>query len=192
MGCPESHAGFVLVGGKSSRMGEDKARLPFRGHALVTHIATAVSDAAGSVTLVGPPERYGDLGYPMIPDNLAGAGPLSGIQAALSASQASWNLIVACDMPGITGEFLTSLLQAADMLSDVDCILPAGPSGTPEPLCAAYHIRCLPAIDLALRHNVRKVTDALAEVRVENWRVPRSDCFQNVNTPQEWSRYIHA
>ena len=64
----QSRAGFVLAGGRSSRMGRDKALLPLDGHTLVDHIAGLVQRAAGNVTLIGPPERYATLGYPVIPD----------------------------------------------------------------------------------------------------------------------------
>ena len=93
-------AGFVLVGGNSTRMGRDKAQLPLHGRTLVEHIAGAVAEAAGSVTLIGAPERYPDLGIRMLPDSRPGAGPLGGICTALASTDAEWNLIVACDMPG--------------------------------------------------------------------------------------------
>src|SRR3981081_963293 len=78
-----TRAGFVLVGGNSSRMGKDKARLPFGGGTLAEYVAKAVREAAGSVTLVGAPERYLSLGFPMLTDIRKGAGPLSGIHTAL-------------------------------------------------------------------------------------------------------------
>src|SRR6058998_1400393 len=98
----DSRAGFVLVGGRSSRMGRDKACLPLQGRTLLEHVAAAVAAAAGSVTLVGSPERYQNLGFRVIADSLPGCGPLGGIHTALGASPADWNLIVACDMPGIS------------------------------------------------------------------------------------------
>jgi molybdopterin-guanine dinucleotide biosynthesis protein A len=183
--------GFVLVGGKSSRMGRDKALLPFQGSTLLEHIALHVAAAAGSVTLIGEPDKYRRLGFPVLTDNLTGAGPLSGIQTALSASRAEWNLIVACDMPELSSEFLTSLLEFAEA-SDADCLIPIGPTGRPEPLCAAYRLRCLPCIDRALARNIRKVTDALAGLDVKPWNVPESVWFQNVNTPAEWTPYSHV
>ena len=187
----DTWAGFVLVGGNSSRMGRDKARLPFQGKTLVEHVACAVAEAAGSVTLVGAPERYETLGFPMLADRRAGAGPLAGIHTALAASTAAWNLIVACDMPGISAPFLRSLLAAAQS-SDADCLLPAGPSGLPEPLCAVYHSRCLQVIGAALDRNVRKITDGLAGLRIVNLSVAESGWFRNVNTPEEWTQYTHG
>jgi molybdopterin-guanine dinucleotide biosynthesis protein A len=186
-----TRAGFVLVGGNSSRMGQDKARLPFQGKTLVEHVTAAVAEAAGSVTLVGAPERYQSLGLPMLADSLAGAGPLAGIHTSLSATTADWNLIVACDMPGISASFLRSLMSAAES-SAADCLLPAGPSGLPEPLCAVYHSRCLDLIGAALDRNVRKITDGLAGLRVAIWSVAESAWFRNVNTPEEWAQYSHG
>jgi molybdopterin-guanine dinucleotide biosynthesis protein A len=187
----EARAGFVLVGGKSSRMGQDKASLPFQGKTLVEHVAAAVAEAAGSVTLVGPPDRYQNLGFPILPDRRPGAGPLGGIYTALYAARADWNLIVACDMPGISAEFLKSVLAAAES-SGADCLIPSGPSGQPEPLCAVYHSRCLAAICAALDRNVRKVTDGLAGLRIASWPVADSRVFRNVNTPEERAQYLHG
>jgi len=184
-------AGFVLVGGKSSRMGTDKANLPFRGGALVEHVAAAVAEAAGNVTLVGPPERYRGLDLPVIPDRAAGLGPLGGIHTALSASPADWNLIVACDLPVVSAKFLEMLMEAAEE-SGGDCLLPAGPSGRPEPLCAVYHSRCLPAIGAALDRDIRKVTDGLAGLRIVHRSVPESFWFRNVNTPEDWNQYLNG
>jgi molybdopterin-guanine dinucleotide biosynthesis protein A len=103
---PASVAGFVLAGGRSSRRGRDKALIPCGDHTLIGHIARVVERACGSVVLVGCPERYRALPYPAIEDALPEQGPLGGIQAALCASSAEWNLVVACDMPLITVELL--------------------------------------------------------------------------------------
>jgi molybdopterin-guanine dinucleotide biosynthesis protein A len=186
-----ARAGFVLAGGNSSRMGQDKARLPLHGKTLLEHVAAAVAEAAGSVTLVGAPERYRNLGFRILPDSHPGWGPLAGIHTALGDSSAAWNLIVACDMPLISAAFLQSLLDAAES-SGADCLIPSGPSGRPEPLCAVYHWRCRDAIGAALDRNVRKVTDGLAGLRIAAWSVPESGCFFNVNTPEEWAHYLHG
>jgi molybdenum cofactor guanylyltransferase len=186
-----ARAGFVLVGGNSSRMGRDKASLPYRGRTLVEHVAAAVAEATGSVTLVGAPERYPGLDYPRIADARTGLGPLAGIHSALSASRAAWNLIVACDMPGLSGPFLHSLLDAAER-SGCDCLIPSGPSGMPEPLCAAYHLRCLGPIAEALDRNVRKIVDGLAGVHSEVWKVDESHWFRNANTSEEWTQYANG
>jgi molybdopterin-guanine dinucleotide biosynthesis protein A len=183
-----SKAGFVLAGGKSSRMGRDKALLPFRGGAMVSHAAATVAAAAGSATLIGDPQKYGHLGYAVIPDRSPGEGPLGGIESALSYTAADWNVVLACDMPAISAEFLRGLLDAAARLN-ADALVPAGPSGRLEPLSAVYHRRCLAALRSALGAGVRKVTDALAGLDVARWTVDDAACFENLNTPAEWACY---
>jgi molybdopterin-guanine dinucleotide biosynthesis protein A len=98
-----SRGGFVLVPGHSTRMGRDKALLKFHGSTFAGGIAECVRRVAGNVTLVGPPDRYRELGYTVIPDRVPGCGPLGGVYTALSSSHAEWNLIVACDMPLVHG-----------------------------------------------------------------------------------------
>jgi molybdopterin-guanine dinucleotide biosynthesis protein A len=183
-----SHAGFVLTGGKSTRMGRDKALLPFRGGALAGHVGATVAAAAGSAVFIGDPGKYGHLGYPVLPDRSPGAGPLGGIESALSYTGADWNLVVACDMPGISAAFLRGLLDAAERLN-ADALVPAGPSGRLEPLSAVYHRRCREALGRAVEAGVRKITDALASLEVARWTVDDASCFENLNTPEEWAYY---
>jgi molybdopterin-guanine dinucleotide biosynthesis protein A len=169
-------------------MGRDKALLPFRGGALAGSVAGAVAVAAGSATLVGNPQSYGHLGFPAIPDAYPGEGPLGGILSALRHTTATWNLLTACDMPGLSAEFLRSLLDAAER-SGADALLPAGPSGRPEPLCAVYHRRILPALETAFGGGARKVTAALQGVGATVLPILEAAPFQNVNTPEEWAAH---
>src|SRR5579871_469780 len=106
-------AGFVLAGGRSSRMGRDKALLSFQGVPLVARVAEMVAQAAGSAVVIGDPGKYGGLGYAVVPDRRQGLGPLAGIEAALDFSTADWNLVLACDMPDVSAAFLRALLETA-------------------------------------------------------------------------------
>jgi len=169
-------------------MGCDKALLPFRGGALAQSVAQAVSEAAGSATLVGDPARYAGLGYPVIPDLYPGEGPLGGILTALRNTAAEWNLITACDMPQLDPELLRGLLQEAAQAA-ADALLPVGPEGRPEPLCALYHWRCLEPFGAAFSAGTRKVTAALETVRVVRLPMAEVSIFQNVNTPEDWAAH---
>jgi molybdopterin-guanine dinucleotide biosynthesis protein A len=182
-------AGYVLVGGRSSRMGRDKALLPCRGEMLVQSVAAAVAEAAGSAVLVGDPERYGALGYPVIPDETPGEGPLGGILAALRHTGAELNLVTACDMPALSAPLLAGLLAAAES-NGAAATLPAGPSGRLEPLCAVYGREALDHIQAAFDCGIRKVTAALQGLPLEVYTVAEVEPFQNVNTPEEWAGYV--
>lgn len=181
-------AGYVLTGGRSSRMGRDKALLPFRGGTLGGAVARAVAAAAGSAVLVGNPALGETLGYPAIPDLYPGEGPLGGILTALGHTMADWNLIVACDMPGLSGGFLAGLLDAAER-AGAGVLMPAGPCGLPEPLCAVYHGSVRPAIGAAFRRGIRKVAAALDEAGAITLPVLELAPFHNVNTPEDWAGY---
>ncbi len=183
-----SRAGYVLVGGRSSRMGRDKAFLPFRGDALGAWVARAVARAAGHAVLVGDPKLYSALGFPVIPDLYAGEGPLGGILTALADTTAEWNLVTACDMPGIAPGFLGRLFETARN-GGADAVVPIGPSGRLEPLCAVYHRRSLWALEAAFARGVRKIAEGLEDLRTVLLPATEVSPFQNVNTPSEWLAY---
>ena len=168
-------------------MGQDKARLPFRGGTLADAVALEVQLATGSVTLVGHAEMAG------ISDRYPGEGPLGGILTALHHTSADWNLIVACDMPQVSVAFLKLLMTEAERSSAERSmpaiVLPYGPDAQPEPLCAAYHRRALPGLEAAFGRGIRKVTAAMQGLAVARLDVPEVAIFQNVNTPQDWSGY---
>jgi molybdopterin-guanine dinucleotide biosynthesis protein A len=187
MGARElAQAGFVLAGGRSSRMGRDKALLPLNGSTLLDQIASRVLRAARNVTLIGSPEKYESLGYPVIADLVEGCGPLGGVFTALSATQAEWNLIVACDMPDVTAEFLEDLLRAAKT-TEADCLVPETAAGL-DPLCAVYRRRCGALAGAAISRKILKMHDFVSSLQAATWLVSDPSPLGNVNTPAEWGR----
>jgi molybdopterin-guanine dinucleotide biosynthesis protein A len=192
-----SIAGLILAGGESSRMGVDKGLLEIAGVPMIVRAARLVESTVGApAVVVGTPEKYRGLGLRAIADDWPGCGPLGGIATALRASEADWNLIVACDLPYLTRQWLEYLLQRARD-SDAEAVVPmnltpANKRGA-EPLCAVYHKGCEPSIRRELERGVRKVTDGLAELRVEmiepaKWKGFDSAglLFKNVNTPTDY------
>jgi molybdopterin-guanine dinucleotide biosynthesis protein A len=180
-------SGFVLAGGSSSRMGRDKALLAYRETSLVEYVARAVRDAVGSVALIGDPDRYGNLGYSVYRDQVPACGPLGGIYTALSLSPGDWNLVVACDMPGISAEALRKLIDPAPKIHQ-NCIIATGFRGDPEPLCALYHRRCLPVLERAIREKRFKMRDLVPELEAE-LRPFDTTALANVNTPADWAKF---
>ena len=168
-------------------MGRDKALLPFHGAALAQVVARHVARAAGSAVLVGDPERYQGLGYPVIPDLFPGEGPLGGILTALRHTSAEWNLITACDMPGLDSGFLRELLAAAEI--NQASTVPMGPSGRPEPLCVAWRRDVLGHLEQAFAGGIRRVAEACEGLQMAVYAVTEVSHFQNVNTPEDWAAH---
>jgi molybdopterin-guanine dinucleotide biosynthesis protein A len=180
-------SGFVLAGGASKRMGQDKALLPYRGTTLVEHVAKTVFETAGSVSLIGDPARLGHLGLAVYPDELPSGGPASGIYTALRVTATDWNLVVACDMPAVTADILRELVRRSET-AERNCVAATGPYGQPEPLCAVYHRRCLPALGRAIRDKRLRMRDLIKEIGAL-WVQVDVSALANVNTPAEWAEF---
>ena len=137
-------AGFILAGGASSRMGRDKGLLDFGGVPLILHTARLLESLVAEVTVVGSPQRYAALGLHAIADendeqtrggpNRPSRGPLAGIAAALAATHSRWNVIVACDLPYLSKEWLDWLISRA-LRSRREAVVPRTERGI-EPLAA--------------------------------------------------------
>ena len=189
-------SGYVLAGGGSTRFGEDKARAIFDGRPMLSRTCELVAAVTGTVRVVAPPGRYEDLGWPIVADRWPGAGPLGGILTALYATaqeapQCEWNLIVSCDMPFLTKEFL-KFLTAYALASEARGMVPASTKGR-EPLCACWRTDSADELRAAFREGMRRVNDALKQLRAEvldeaDWK--RFDSagrlFWNMNTVAEY------
>lgn len=184
--------GFVLTGGHSRRMGQDKALLLLGGQPLVLRMVSQLRPLVAEVMLVGAPERYAHFGIPTLSDRLSGAGPLAGLTTALAASSHDWNLVVACDLPYLESAFLEHLLVQARGGDRLDAVVPQV-GGLWHPLCAAYHRRCLPAFEQALAAGERKVTHAFDRLRLHTVAEEElgrfafsARMFKNMNTPEDY------
>jgi molybdopterin-guanine dinucleotide biosynthesis protein A len=159
-GCVE---GFVLAGGRSSRMGQDKALLQVGGRPLVDlaldkfrSVGLAAARIAGSRTDLSSHAS-------VVPDLHPGCGPLSGIEAALAATTQPLNIFLPVDMPLLPARFLHWMLQRAEITGALVTVPRI--NGRPQPLCAIYHRDLLPPITAALlagNHKVMAVVTAAA------------------------------
>ena len=179
-------AGFILVGGKSSRMGQDKALLRWHGTTLAQYIAALVKEVAGSATLVGDPERYAGLGFPVVADRTVGCGPIGGIITALELTPTDWALVVGCDMPAVPVELLRRIVDRTQTAA-TGCVIPRGPTGA-EPLCAAYHRDGLPVFEKAVSEGRFKMREAVRHVALQEVDVD-ADSLTNLNTPEEFEAF---
>jgi len=200
-GSEPSRMGFVLAGGKSSRMGTgaDKAVLEFGGQTLLDRALAVMGTVCGRVTIVGDPAKfakYGSTKYAsskydsVVADIFPGCGPLAGIHAALLHSSAELNLMLAVDMPFVSRELLAFLFAAAEE-NDAIVTVPRSGKGL-QPLCAVYRRDFFLVAEQALRAGKYKIDAAFSGVSVRV--IEESELaaagfseksFFNVNTPQD-------
>jgi molybdenum cofactor guanylyltransferase len=183
--------GFVVAGGKSRRMGRDKALLGWGGATLLDHAIGTLGTVCSDVrVLSGLQRRYTDRGRAVVVDAAPEAGPLAALAAALAAAAPRPAILLAVDMPFVPAELLRYL---ADTLAGWDVVVPVIPSG-PEPLCAAYGATCLDPVRDALAAGERKMTSFWPRVRVlthsadDLARFGAPDrMFRNLNDPSDYT-----
>ena len=188
-----SRMGFVLAGGKSSRMGggpgNDKAFLEFGGQTLLDRALAVMSTVCDRVAIVGDPAKFAKY-ESVVADIFPGCGPLAGIHAALVHSSAELNLILAVDMPFVSRELLAFLFAAAEE-DDAIVTVPRTGKGL-QPLCAVYRRDFSTVAEQALREGNYKIDATFSNVSVrviEEGELAAAgfseQSFFNVNTPQD-------
>jgi molybdopterin-guanine dinucleotide biosynthesis protein A len=183
--------GFILVGGASSRMGRNKARLSLQGRSFVERIGDALGVVAGTVNLVGA-KSVDSLKTCNVPDVYEGWGALGGLHAALAASRADWAAVVACDLPFVTSELFARL---ASLREGVDAVVPLQRDGRLQPLCALYRAQACSLVARSLiERGERRPRALVQEVRARTvaWEeLSDLKCahlfFENVNTPDDYA-----
>ena len=190
-----SLTGIVLAGGRSTRMGQDKASLRFGHETLLARAIRIVGEVADEVIVVARPVEDRDnpfLGLPvrLVHDPIADLGPLAGIAAGLAASTSDLNLIVACDMPLIKPAVLRRLVE---LRGDADiCVVVI--EGHASPLCAVYRSSVAAAAQELLAAGERRVMRLLDQVQTKRVDAamfrdldPHLETFVSCYSPDELS-----
>lgn len=184
----------VLVGGRSTRMGRDKALLVMGGRTLTEHVLAALSTVASCALLAG--RSLPGLDVPAVVDQYPSAGPLGGIASALDAVRSPLALVAACDMPDIQPALLRLLLDTARADPSAAAVMCRSGSGL-EPLLSAWRpALAMPVLRTALGVGVRSLREAVTRLpravvlAPERWRSadPEGLSFRNWNTPDDLPR----
>jgi molybdopterin-guanine dinucleotide biosynthesis protein A len=204
--------GFITAGGRSSRMGRDKAWLELRGRPMIEYVIDALRPVISNLAIIANHEDYKKLGYRVFADTQEGIGPLEAIRTALVNSATPDLLLVGCDMPFVSPELFRLLIGLAQENRSEDqggsgkeedfamqamdsplAIVPLNEEGKPEPLCAVYSIQALPSVTRLIDRGVRKVSDLFAQtptrfVGFDELRDLQNSLhfFKNVNTPEDF------
>ena len=181
--------GFVLAGGRSLRMGRDKALLPWGETDLLDHALDRLRAVTGDVRILsGSEPRYFDRGAAVLTDPVPDAGPLAGVLAGLAAAGGRTGLFLAVDLPLVPVALLAHLVELAD---DWDAVVPVSPRG-PEPLCAVYGPPCLEPVRRRVARGDLKMTSFWPDVRVRELPPEElhafgdvAELFRNLNRPED-------
>ena len=182
-------AAFILAGGKSTRMGRDKAFVALEGRTLLARALEVTRSVTSNVRIVGDAAKFAAFA-PVVEDVFRGCGPLGGIHAALRASAADLNLMLAVDVPFVSPQLLQFLIAQARESSAIVTVVRTRDGW--QPLCGIYRRDFADVAEKVLRAGRYKI-DALFETattRIIDEEVLAAagffaDLFRNLNTPKE-------
>ena len=185
-----------MAGGGSTRFGRDKALAEFNGKTMLERTVELLRRVTEEAAVVAAEGKYAVAGARAVADRWPGEGPLGGIVTALldaasCGAKPEWTLIVSCDMPFLTEEWLRFLTQrAAKSQAEV---LAANSARGPEPLCACWKVAAATRLEKEFLSGTRKITQAMQAIRTEMldeqvWT--RFDnagrLFRNMNTAEDY------
>jgi len=190
-------AAFILAGGKSTRMGTDKAFVMLDGRTLLERALELARAVTSDVRIVGDAAKFAAFG-PVVEDVFRGCGPLGGIHAALRASSAELNLMLAVDVPFVSPALLQYLIERARGERDA-AVTVARAGGGWQPLCAVYRRQFFDEAEPALRAGRYKIDALFGATQVQ--RISEDELesagfsatmFRNLNTPAELAEASEA
>jgi molybdopterin-guanine dinucleotide biosynthesis protein A len=180
-------AAAILAGGRSRRMGRNKALIQIDGRTMIekmANLALQFSDRVYISSNESLPYRF--LRLPVVPDIYSDQGPLAGLHAVMTRSERPLLLLLAIDLPRIHDRLIRFLVDSA---SQEDILVPRTSDGWIHPLCGIYRRSCLETVERNLRRGFNRVQDLLQDpglrVRVlegDEWPFPASD-LMNLNEP---------
>lgn len=176
---------LILAGGKSSRMGQDKAFLSYHGMTFLDKLVLEFRDFREILVSVDKEENHPDIPYPMVEDIYPDAGPMGGIYSALSVCKSDALFVIPCDVPLFSKELFDSLMKEWKKDTDVEILVTK--DERIHPLCGIYHKNCLPVLKTCLERKERKMMLALKQLHTtyvrageDSWRL------RNINTPGDY------
>jgi len=193
MGLNPDVSAFILAGGKSTRMGADKAFVLLSGRTLLARLLDAARSLTPLVRIVGNPARYAAFA-PVIEDIFPECGPLGGIHAALRSSSTDLTVVLAVDIPFVSLALLQFLIARARS-APTAMVTVANANGGLQPLCAVYRRQFAELAESALRSGNYKIgalfdqasTQVIGEDELEAAGFS-PQIFRNLNTPEELAR----
>lgn len=183
----------IQAGGASSRMGQDKALMPFLGEPLINRVLERVRDLADEVLVTtNNPSEYAFLRVPLFEDVIKDRGALGGLYTALSVAKSPYVAVVACDMPFVNPDIL-AFCHHLLVEKDIDAVIPRTEHGL-EPFHAVYRrLTCLPAVNSAIQSGKWRLISWLPEVKTYELSQeeilpldPDGIAFWNINNLQEF------
>jgi len=177
---------IILTGGKSTRMGTDKALLQINGKTLLESAIELCRPVCDDILISSNNSGHEEFGCQIIPDEIKDCGPIGGIYSCLKKSATDWNFVISVDTPFVTSDFIQFLVGQT---KNCDVVLPVH-SGEKEPLIALYNKSCLPEVEKLIELRQFKMHHLIAKLNANyvvafEWVEKTPLLFKNLNNPDD-------
>lgn len=183
--------GIILAGGKSTRIGTDKAFLKLNGNTFIEHITKSISPFVSDIIIVSNNAAYDKLGYKRVEDLINDSGPLAGLYTGLHYSKTTYNLVLSCDVPLVNDRVLKTLIDSIDGTSEV---IQLKSLDRTIPLIAIYKKGCITKCLQLLNKGERRLRAFVNQLNTKTITL-KSDLdiyVQNINTLEQFKDIEHA
>lgn len=176
----------ILAGGKSSRMGTDKALLELNGKNFIKRLCEEFDCFEEKIIARGNQSELDNTSWKIISDIYQERGPIGGLHAVLSACSSDAMFCVSCDMPFLKKTMVEELYR--HMEKDVDVVIAVSEDGRKHPLCGIYRKKVLAILEKQILAGNNRIMTALEKVRVEYVfiNLQNSQQLKNINTPEDY------
>ncbi|WP_438425864.1 molybdenum cofactor guanylyltransferase [Aquimarina macrocephali] len=188
---PKNITGIILAGGKSSRMGREKGLILLDGKPFIQHGIDALQPLVNTIIIVSSNSDYDVFEVDRVEDIIVESGPLAGLHSGLMHSKTEHNLVISCDVPLITTEFLKKLLYYKK--EDYD-IVQFEAEGKSTPLIALYKKRCADQCQELLANGERRLRKLVSAVKTKTITVLDKELVlvTNMNTVEDLKTITNA
>jgi molybdopterin-guanine dinucleotide biosynthesis protein A len=177
--------GIILAGGKSARMGTDKGLQELCGKPLISYTIQVLSELCSTILISTSSDVYRSFGYQTVADEIPGIGPMGGIYSALKQSKTRKNLVLSCDLPFVSVELLSYILNNSQ---GYQVAVPWEGDQHYEPLCGFYNLSILDQMNIYIQNNNYKLPDLFETITINRLIINNKldfyseDLFLNVNS----------
>lgn len=181
-----SYSGIILAGGKSSRMGNDKALMELKGVPMIQHVADVLKSICNEIIIASNNTTHHTFGDTGVSDNYTNSGPKAGLEAGLRIAQNDRCFVLSCDTPFVHLQILEKLT-----LENTDAVV-ATCSNQVHPLIGIYTKTSLSVLEEQLKQGDFKMYHLLERLHTTyvDFPVAEIEAFQNINTQEEWNQSI--
>lgn len=177
--------GIVLAGGKSSRMGQNKALLNYQEKKMFEHAIEKISPYCQQIFISGDFEEYKKMGYNVVNDRIKSIGPIGGLYSSLIESKTYLNIVIACDVPLIASNAFELLINE---IENYDAAVLKTPDGKIEPLIGIYTKNALPVIKKQIAGGNYKMMHLLRLLNSKYAYYLNTNRLKNINTIEDYNK----